>query len=97
MTVGAVPRREGRGKHSSRQQLSSAIAHGNAPERMGLPTRRSEGTLMTANRDLKRRVRDRQAQTGESYMTALHHVLAQRDPSSSSAIPSVVGPQFALS
>jgi hypothetical protein len=39
---------------------------------------------MTANRDLKRRVRDRQAQTGESYMTALQRVLAQRP----SGIPS---------
>jgi hypothetical protein len=44
---------------------------------------------MTANRDLKRRVRDRQAQTGESYMTALHHVLAQRPGSIPSAIPTV--------
>jgi hypothetical protein len=44
---------------------------------------------MTANRDLKRRVRDRQAQTGESYMTALHHVLAQRPSSIASAIPTV--------
>lgn len=33
---------------------------------------------MTAKRDLKRRVRDRQGQTGESYMTALRHVLDQR-------------------
>lgn len=33
---------------------------------------------MTANRDLKRRVRERQARTGESYTTALHHVRAQR-------------------
>lgn len=32
---------------------------------------------MTANRDLKRRVRDRQAHTGESYVTALRHVRAQ--------------------
>lgn len=29
---------------------------------------------MTAKRDLKRRVRDRAARTGESYMTALRHV-----------------------
>lgn len=42
---------------------------------------------MTANRDLKRRVRDRQAHTGESYMTALNHILAQRP---SSAIPSAI-------
>jgi hypothetical protein len=36
---------------------------------------------MTAKRDLKRRVRDRQARTGESYMTALRHVRDQRTPS----------------
>jgi hypothetical protein len=44
---------------------------------------------MTANRDLKRRVRDRQAQTGESYMTALHHVLAQRPGGITTTIPTV--------
>lgn len=33
---------------------------------------------MTARRDLKRRVRERQGRTGESYMTALRHVLDQR-------------------
>jgi hypothetical protein len=33
---------------------------------------------MTAKRDLKRRVRDRQAHTGESYMTALRHVRNRR-------------------
>lgn len=32
---------------------------------------------MTSKRDLKRRVRERQARTGESYMTARRHVLAQ--------------------
>ena len=32
---------------------------------------------MTPRRDLKRRLRDRQAQTGESYTTALRHVQAQ--------------------
>lgn len=31
---------------------------------------------MTAKKDLKRRIRDRQAATGESYMTARRHVLA---------------------
>ena len=35
---------------------------------------------MTQQRDLKRRVRDRQSRTGESYMTALRQVLAQRPP-----------------
>src|SRR5215470_15451991 len=44
---------------------------------------------MTANRDLKRRVRDRQSSTGESYMTALRHVLAQRPDDLPSAIPTV--------
>jgi hypothetical protein len=33
---------------------------------------------MTAKRDLKRRVRERQTKTGESYMAALHHVRDQR-------------------
>ncbi len=33
---------------------------------------------MTDRSDLKRRVRDRQARTGESYMTALRHVRGQR-------------------
>ena len=32
---------------------------------------------MTSKRDLKRRVRERQARTGESYMTARRHVLDQ--------------------
>jgi hypothetical protein len=35
-----------------------------------------EDLLMTCNRDLKRRVRQRQAETGESYVTALRHVRA---------------------
>jgi len=35
---------------------------------------------MTQHRDLKRRVRDRQARTGEAYMTALRHVQAQKPP-----------------
>lgn len=38
---------------------------------------------MTARRDLKRRVRERQGRTGESYMTALRHVIDQRP----SAVP----------
>ncbi|HEU4730508.1 MAG TPA: hypothetical protein VFT22_21565 [Kofleriaceae bacterium] len=33
---------------------------------------------MTDRRDLKRRIRERQARTGESYMTALRHVRGQR-------------------
>jgi len=36
---------------------------------------------MTEKRDLKRRVRERQARTGESYVTALRHVLGQRETS----------------
>jgi hypothetical protein len=35
---------------------------------------------MTDRRDLKRRVRDRQERTGESYMTALRHVRDGRHP-----------------
>jgi len=34
---------------------------------------------MTAKRDLKKRVRERQAKTGESYTTAREHVLAGRE------------------
>lgn len=34
---------------------------------------------MTAKKDLKRRIRERQGKTGESYTTARAHVLAQRD------------------
>lgn len=34
---------------------------------------------MTAKRDLKKHVRERQARTGEAYVTALRHVLAARD------------------
>jgi hypothetical protein len=47
---------------------------------------------MTAKRDLKRRVRDRQARTGESYVTARRHVTEQAPPPdepTSSAIPVV--------
>jgi len=33
---------------------------------------------MTRKRDLKQRVRERQAETGESYVTALRHVQALR-------------------
>ncbi len=35
---------------------------------------------MTQHRDLKRRIRDRMAKTGESYVTARQHVLAAREP-----------------
>jgi hypothetical protein len=35
---------------------------------------------MTRKRDLKRLVRDRQARTGESYVTALRHVRARSEP-----------------
>lgn len=40
---------------------------------------------MTQRRDLKRRVRARQARTGESYVTALRHVQAERP----AAIPTI--------
>jgi hypothetical protein len=36
---------------------------------------------MTVKRDLKKRVRARQARTGERYTTALEHVLAEKQPS----------------
>jgi hypothetical protein len=38
---------------------------------------------MTKKRDLKRRVRERQAETGESYTAALHRVRALVDPGAS--------------
>ena len=41
---------------------------------------------MTWKRDLKKRVRERQAQTGESYTTALRHVLAQRSQQPPAAV-----------
>jgi hypothetical protein len=34
---------------------------------------------MTANKDLKKRIRDRQAKTGESYTTARSHIIRTRD------------------
>ncbi|MGE5186832.1 MAG: hypothetical protein ACM31C_32485 [Acidobacteriota bacterium] len=43
---------------------------------------------MTDRKDLKRRIRDRQAKTGESYMTARMHVLAERR-SATGAVPFV--------
>src|SRR5688572_29621963 len=39
---------------------------------------KAERNDMTAKRDLKRRVRQRQARTGESYVTARRRVLAAR-------------------
>jgi len=44
---------------------------------------------MTAKRDLKRRVRDRQARTGESYMTALRQVRGPDLTPSPDAVPVV--------
>lgn len=41
---------------------------------------------MTRNKDFKRRVRDRQARTGESYMAAMRHVRDQA-PATGAAIP----------
>jgi hypothetical protein len=46
--------------------------------RMGAPV--ASRSKMTDKRDLKRRVRERMDRTGESYMTALRHVTAQREP-----------------
>jgi hypothetical protein len=40
----------------------------------------SEEVSMTEKRDLKRLVRERQARTGESYVTALRQVQAQKQP-----------------
>jgi hypothetical protein len=40
---------------------------------------------MTSKRDLKRRVRDRQARTGESYVTARRHVTAAGQPTRATA------------
>jgi hypothetical protein len=49
---------------------------------MGLPRGAEEEGPMTRKRDLKRRVRERQARTGESYVTARRGVVAQRESSS---------------
>jgi hypothetical protein len=51
----------------------------------GITAWRSRGIQMTDQRDLKRRVRERQARTGESYTTALRRVREQR----SRAVPVV--------
>jgi hypothetical protein len=45
---------------------------------------------MTAKKDLKRRVRERQARTGESYTTARAHVVAQAEPAESAVKPSAI-------
>jgi hypothetical protein len=50
---------------------------------------RAPRVSMTANRDLKRRVRDRQSSTAESYLTALRPVLARRPGGIPSVIPTV--------
>ena len=41
----------------------------------GAEATRIEETSMTAHRDLKKLIRERQAKTGESYTTARAHVL----------------------
>jgi len=51
---------------------------------------------MTAKRDLKKRVRDRQAKTGESYTAALRHVLAAKPEETDDTTipaPATGGPQ----
>lgn len=45
---------------------------------------------MTAKRDLKRRVRERQARTGESYTTARRHVVAARAPTPAIAVDEAI-------
>ncbi len=44
---------------------------------------------MTANRDLKRRIRERQARTGESYVTARRHVIGNDDPEPAAPSPAI--------
>src|SRR6185295_14803171 len=44
---------------------------------------------MTAKRDFKRRVRERQARTGERYTTARRHTLAARASDLPTAVPVV--------
>nr|HEX4318091.1 hypothetical protein [Kofleriaceae bacterium] len=44
---------------------------------------------MTQQRDLKRRIRERQQQTGEAYSTARGHVLAQRDPGDANPVDAI--------
>ena len=53
---------------------------------MGFRSRMRRDASMTDRRDFKKRVRDRQAATGENYTTAREHVLAQR---SHGAVPVV--------
>ena len=45
---------------------------------------------MTAKRDLKRRARERQARTGESYVTARRHVVAEAPDRAVAAATSTV-------
>jgi hypothetical protein len=45
---------------------------------------------MTAKKDLKRRIRERQARTGESYVTARTHVLAQAEHPSEDQRPPAI-------
>src|SRR6266545_2870376 len=58
--------------------------------------RRARRTLMTAHRDMKNIIRERQAKTGESYTAARAHVMRERagllglDPEGSPAGPAAV-------
>jgi hypothetical protein len=52
-------------------------------------SRRAPEEAMTKRRDLKRRVRERQEKTGESYVTARRHVLV--DPAENGPAPASPG------
>jgi hypothetical protein len=56
------------------------------------PRRDATGGEMTAKRDLKKRVRERQARTGESYTTARSRVLADRPAQSVEPAPARTPP-----
>jgi hypothetical protein len=59
-------------------QIESSSSHRKVMHGIAARRREAERNDMTAKRDLKRRVRLRQARTGESYVTARRRVLAAR-------------------
>src|SRR5688572_2450348 len=77
LTAGPCPAAP-RGKGESSSRARSHRPHGARSTSMGPARAASEDAPMTAKKDLKKRARDRQARTGESYVTALGHVRAQR-------------------